>query len=222
MTLSLFAAEPQPPQTMAEGAVLLRAWAAVNDTQWVQAVRQVLAQQPFQAAYTASGLPMSVRTSNCGEWGWAASRSGYGYTRSDPATGLPWPAMPLFLKQQAQALSAQAGYAGFDPDVCLINCYNVGAKMGLHHDADEKDHSAPIVSVSLGLPCTFVWGGLQRSDPVRSFRLEHGDVLVWGGASRMVFHGVRPLQAGHHHLLGAQRWNLTFRMAQRRYAGTPR
>lgn len=219
MTLPLFDAEPLPPQVIAGGAVLLRGWAAVHAHAWIAAVQQVLAQQPFQAAFTASGLPMSVRTSNCGEWGWAASRSGYGYTRSDPATGMPWPAMPTFLKQQAQALAAQAGYPGFDPDVCLINSYDVGAKMGLHHDADEKDHAAPIVSVSLGLPCTFVWGGLQRSDPVRSFRLEHGDVLVWGGASRMVFHGVRPLQAGQHHLLGAQRWNLTFRMAQRSYRG---
>lgn len=212
MTLPLFDAEPQAPQVIADGAVLLRGWAAVNDQEWIAAVRQVLAQQPLQAAYTAGGLPMSVRTSNCGEWGWAA-----GYTRSDPVTGLPWPRMPLFLQQQAQALSALAGYLGFDPDVCLINCYDVGAKMGLHHDADEKDKTAPIVSVSLGLPCTFVWGGLARSDPVRSFRLEHGDVLVWGGASRMVFHGVRPLQGGQHHLLGAQRWNLTFRMAQTVY-----
>ena len=218
MTLPLFDAEPQPLQVIADGAVLLRGWAAVNDGEWMAAVQQVLAQQPLQAAYTASGLPMSVRTSNCGEWGWAASRNGYGYTRSDPESGRLWPAMPQFLKQQAQALSAQAGYLAFDPDVCLINCYEVGAKMGLHHDADEKDKTAPIVSVSLGLPCTFVWGGLQRSDPVRSFRLEHGDVLVWGGPSRMVFHGVRPLQAGHHHLLGAQRWNLTFRMAQTPYS----
>ena len=219
MTLPLFDAEPQPAQTIAQGAVLLRGWAAVNDRQWIAAVQQVLVQQPFQAAYTASGLPMSVRTSNCGEWGWAASRSGYGYTRSDPETGKPWPVMPAFLKQQAQALAAQSGYEGFDPDVCLINSYAVGAKMGLHHDADEQDRTAPIVSVSLGLPCAFVWGGLQRTSPVRRFRLEHGDVLVWGGASRMVFHGVRPLQAGQHHLLGAQRWNLTFRMAQRPYQG---
>ncbi|WP_284336169.1 DNA oxidative demethylase AlkB [Comamonas sp. NoAH] len=218
MTFSLFPAEPQPAESIADGAVLLRSWAAVNDGEWVAAVQEVLAQQPFQAAYTASGLPMSVRTSNCGEWGWAASRSGYGYTRSDPATGKPWPAMPAFLRHQARLLALQAGYADFEPDVCLINCYEVGAKMGLHHDADEKDKSAPIVSVSLGLPCTFVWGGLKRADPVRSFRLEHGDVLVWGGASHMVFHGVRPLQDGRHPVLGAQRWNLTFRMAQSRYS----
>jgi DNA oxidative demethylase len=217
MTLPLFDAEPQPPQAIGDGAVLLRGWAAVNDREWIAAVQQVLAQQPFQAAYTASGLPMSVRTSNCGDWGWAASRGAYGYTRSDPVSGQPWPEMPTFLKQQAQALSAQAGYVAFNPDVCLINGYEIGAKMGLHHDADEKDQAAPIVSVSLGLPCTFVWGGLERGDPVRSFRLEHGDVLVWGGASRMVFHGVRPLPAGQHHLLGAQRWNLTFRMAQTVY-----
>lgn len=217
MNLPLFDVEPQDPLPIAEGAVLLRGWAAVNDAQWLAAVRQVLAQQPFQAAYTASGLPMSVRTSNCGSWGWAASRSGYGYTRSDPDSGRPWPEMPIFLKLQAQALASAAGYLAFDPDVCLINSYELGAKMGLHHDADEKDKAAPIVSVSLGLPCTFVWGGLQRSDPVRSFALEHGDVLVWGGASRMVFHGVRPLRAGQHHLLGAQRWNLTFRMVRAAY-----
>lgn len=219
MSLPLFDTEPQPPQSIADGAVLLRGWAAALDAQWIAAVQQVLAQQPWQAAYTASGLPMSVQTSNCGPWGWAASRSGYGYTRSDPASGRDWPSMPAFLQQQAQALAAAAGYAHFAPDVCLINRYAVGAKMGLHHDADERDRAAPIVSVSLGLPCTFVWGGLQRSDPVRSFRLEHGDVLVWGGASRMVFHGVRPLQAGQHHVLGAQRWNLTFRMARAAYGG---
>lgn len=220
MSLPLFDTEPQPAQPLAEGAVLLRGWAARQDAAWIATVRQVLAQQPLQAAFTAGGRPMSVRTSNCGAWGWAAAgHQGYGYTRSDPLSGRPWPAMPTFLQQQAQALAAQAGYPGFDPDVCLINCYAVGAKMGLHHDADERDKTAPIVSVSLGLPCSFVWGGLQRSDPVRSLRLEHGDVLVWGGASRMVFHGVRPLPAGQHHLLGAERWNLTFRMAQRPYRG---
>lgn len=217
MTLPLFDVQPQAPLQLADGAVLLRGWAVVQDMQWIAAVQHVLAQQPLQPAFTASGLPMSVRTRNCGAWGWAASRSGYGYTRSDPCTGQAWPAMPAFLKQQAQQLASAAGYAAFNPDVCLINCYDVGAKMGLHHDADERDRSAPIVSVSLGLPCTFVWGGLLRSDPVRSFVLEHGDVLVWGGASRMVFHGVRPLRAGHHHLLGAQRWNLTFRMARAAY-----
>lgn len=150
MTLPLFDAEPLPPQVIADGAVLLRGWAAVHAHAWIAAVQQVLAQQPFQAAFTASGLPMSVRTSNCGEWGWAASRSGYGYTRSDPATGMPWPAMPTFLKRQAQAPAAQAGYPGFDPDVCLINSYDVGAKMGLHHDADEKTTPRP------SCPCR--WG----------------------------------------------------------------
>lgn len=164
MSLPLFNTDPQPAQPLAEGAVLLRGWAARQDAAWIAAVQQVLAQQPLQAAFTAGGRPMSVRTSNCGEWGWAAAgHQGYGYTRSDPLSGSPWPAMPTFLQQQAQALAAQAGYPGFDPDVCLINCYAVGAKMGLHHDADERDKTAPIVSVSLGLPCHFVWGGLQRS-----------------------------------------------------------
>ena len=137
-------------------------------------------------------------------------------------TGKPWPAIPAFLGEQAARAAALAGYPGFAPDACLINRYQPGARMGLHRDQDEHDFAAPIVSVSLGLPCRFLWGGLTRQSPTRRLALTHGDVLVWGGPSRLVFHGVAPLREGQHPLLGNERWNLTFRMAKARYpAGQP-
>lgn len=219
MTAALFDDPPQPMERMAidDGAWLLRGWAVAQDAKWIAAVHQVLRARPFQACSTPSGLPMSVRMSSCGDWGWVTDAQGYRYSRSVPATGAPWPAMPDFLRQQAVAAAQAAGYPGYAPDVCLINQYQPGAKMGLHRDADEMDWNAPIVSVSLGLPCQFLWGGLERQHPVRRLALLHGDVLVWGGASRMVYHGVQPVPDGLHTVLGAQRWNLTFRMAQRHY-----
>ena len=218
MTLPLFDEEaPQAPQRVADGAVLLRHWATAQGPQWMAAVQQVLAQRPWGKAYTPSGLAMSVQTTCCGPLGWGVDAHGYCYSPVDMTTGRPWPAMPVFLQQQAVAAAAAAGYPGFAPDVCLINRYLPGAKMGLHRDDDESDLRAPIVSVSLGLPAGFRWGGLLRHGPVRRWPLQHGDVLVWGGASRLVYHGVSPLADGRHHLLGAERWNLTFRMARRAY-----
>lgn len=220
MTASLFDDPPQPVERIAidDGAWLLRGWAAAQATQWSAAVQQVLAQLPFRASFTPSGLPMSVRMSSCGSWGWVSEPQGYRYSSSQPGSGAPWPAMPDFLQLQAVAAAQAAGYPGYAPDVCLINQYLPGAKMGLHRDADEMDWSAPIVSVSLGLPCTFLWGGLERSSLVRRISLLHGDVLVWGGATRMAYHGVQPLPDGQHALLGAERWNLTFRMARAHFA----
>ncbi|MEG2046847.1 MAG: DNA oxidative demethylase AlkB [Comamonas sp.] len=219
MTASLFDDPPQPVERIAidDGAWLLRGWAQDQQTQWIAAVEQVLALQPLRASVTPSGLPLSVRMSNCGAFGWVTDAAGYRYSPTHPDTGAPWPAMPDFLRAQAVAAAAAAGYPGYAPDVCLINQYQPGAKMGLHRDADEQDWAAPIVSVSLGLPCRFQWGGLERSSPVRRFALLHSDVLVWGGATRMAYHGVLPLQVGEHPLLGAKRWNLTFRMARSHY-----
>ena len=219
MTASLFDDPPQPVERMAidDGAWLLRGWALEQQTQWIAAVQQVLALQPLRASCTPSGKPMSVRMSNCGAYGWVTDAAGYRYSANNPDTGVAWPAMPDFLRDQAVAAAAAAGYPGYAPDVCLVNQYLPGARMGLHRDADEQDWAAPIVSVSLGLPCRFQWGGLERSSPVRRFTLLHGDVLVWGGATRMAYHGVLPLQDGAHPLLGPRRWNLTFRMARSHY-----
>ena len=168
------------------------------------------------------GKFMSVAISNAGGWGWISDLQGYRYSAVDPQTGKPWPAIPAFLGEQAARAAALAGYPGFAPDACLINRYHPGARMGLHRDQDEHDFAAPIVSVSLGLACSFLWGGLTRHSPTRRLALTHGDVLVWGGPSRLVFHGVAPLKQGQHPLLGNERWNLTFRMAKARYpAGLP-
>ncbi len=154
---------------------------------------------------------MSVAMTNCGRVGWVSDRTGYRYDPVDPDTKVPWPAMPPAFLDLAARAAAEAGFANYDPDACLINRYVAGARLSLHQDRDEKDAWAPIVSVSLGLPATFLWGGKRRSDPVRRMRLESGDVVVWGGPARFVYHGVAPLKEGDHPLTGAARINLTFR-----------
>jgi alkylated DNA repair protein (DNA oxidative demethylase) len=156
---------------------------------------------------------MSVAMTNCGALGWVSDRKGYRYAAADPETGLAWPAMPEAFRKLARTAAAAGGYPGFEPDACLINRYVPGAKMSLHQDRDERDFAAPLVSVSLGLPAVFQFGGLSRKDPVRRVGLEHGDVVVWGGESRLFFHGVMPLKEGVHPLAGACRINLTFRRA---------
>ena len=148
---------------------------------------------------------------NCGSAGWIADRTGYRYGANDPETGKPWPAMPPLLRDLACRAADRAGFFGFSPDVCLVNRYVPGARLSLHQDRDELDLAAPIVSVSLGLPAIFLFGGRKRSDKVRRYRLEHGDVAVWGGPARLVYHGVAPLADGEHPLVGRQRINLTFR-----------
>lgn len=217
MSLPLFATEAWPPQPLDVGAVLLRGWAAARESEWVAAVQQVAAQAPFRTMVRPGGAALSVAMTNCGAWGWVSDAQRYHYSSVDPLSGMPWPAMPAFMAEQATAAAHAAGYPGYAPDACLMNRYQPGAKLTLHRDEDEIDWQAPIVSVSLGLPCTFLWGGLRRQDPVQRVPLTHGDVLVWGGATRMTYHGVNPLKAGQHHLLGAERWNLTFRMAKRSY-----
>jgi alkylated DNA repair protein (DNA oxidative demethylase) len=198
-------------ESMAEGAVLLRGFARSFETELIAALRDLVAQAPFRHMVTPGGHQMSVAMSNCGGLGWVTDRSGYRYDANDPETGKPWPAMPPSFRELARQAAAEAGFDGFSPDACLINRYQSGAKMSLHQDKDELDFGAPIVSVSLGLPATFLFGGSKRSDKSRRFRLEHGDVVVWGGPARLRFHGVAPLADGEHALMGRHRINLTFR-----------
>ncbi len=217
MSLPLFETEAQPPESFDAGAVLLRGLTVGQDTRWIEAVQAIQAQAALRFMQVPGGKSMSVAITNAGDWGWVSDLRGYRYSAVDPQTGKPWPAIPAFLGEQAAQAAALAGYPGFVPDACLINRYVPGARMGLHRDQDECDLGAPIVSVSLGLPCSFLWGGLRRQDSTRRLGLSHGDVLVWGGPSRLVFHGVSTLKPGRHHLLGDERWNLTFRMAKARY-----
>jgi DNA oxidative demethylase len=201
-------------EAMADGAVLLRGFARLIQHDLLRALDEVTAQAPFRHMSTPGGFEMSVAMTNCGHCGWITDRSGYRYDGNDPVSGKPWPAMPSVFRQLAEQAAAQGGFAGFAPDACLINRYTPGARMSLHQDRDETDFSAPIVSVSLGLPAIFMFGGLKRSDKPARYRLEHGDVVVWGGLSRLFFHGVAPLADGVHALLGRKRINLTFRKAR--------
>jgi alkylated DNA repair protein (DNA oxidative demethylase) len=196
---------------IAPGAVLLRGWARATDVAVLQAVEAVIAQAPLRHMQTPGGYTMSVATTSCGALGWVSDPHGYRYAVHDPHSGQPWPAMPSCLLKLAQGAALEAGYANFQPEACLINQYLPGAKLSLHQDKDEKDLSAPIVSVSLGLPAVFLFGTKVRKDRPQRYRLVHGDVVVWGGASRLAYHGVQPLEDGEHPLLGRRRINLTFR-----------
>ena len=154
---------------------------------------------------------MSVAMTNCGSVGWVSDDTGYRYDPIDPESKQPWPAMPAVLRQLAAYAASDAGFNSFAPDACLINRYVPGARLSLHQDKDELDFAAPIVSVSLGLPAIFLFGGAKRADKPNRYRLEHGDLAVWGGPSRLFFHGVAPLGDGEHAVMGRQRINLTFR-----------
>ena len=216
MTADIFEGigELQPAQEkIAEGALLLRGFARSFEDDLVPALREIIVQAPFRRMHTQGGHQMSVAMTNCGDFGWVTDRSGYRYDALDPLSGRAWPPMPPVFLQLAARASESAGFAGFSPDVCLINRYIPGARMSLHQDRDERDFDAPIVSVSLGLPAVFLFGGPKRSDKPQRYRLQHGDVVVWGGPSRLFFHGVAPLADGEHASLGRQRVNLTFRKA---------
>jgi DNA oxidative demethylase len=214
LTSDLFASVPdvRPAQeVMAEGAVLLRGFARPIEAELIADLRAIVAQSPFRHMTTPGGHRMSVAMTNCGRVGWITDHTGYRYDASDPEYAKPWPAMPESFRDLAARAAVKAGFAAFVPDACLVNRYEPGARMSLHQDKDELDLAAPIVSVSLGLPATFLFGGLQRSDKPRRFRLEHSDIAVWGGPVRLAFHGVAPLADGEHAVLGRQRINLTFR-----------
>ena len=217
MTGDLFAAlEREPSQErIVDGALLLRAFVDEQErARLLQAIAMVLEASPLRHMQTPGGFRMSVAMSNCGPYGWVTDRRGYRYQSLDPLTEQPWPPMPeAFLALAARAAGA-AGFASFDPDACLINRYEPGARMSLHQDRNELDMAQPIVSVSLGLPATFLFGGLARSDKPRRMRLESGDVVVWGGPARLAFHGIDTLAEGEHALTGRCRYNLTFRRAR--------
>jgi alkylated DNA repair protein (DNA oxidative demethylase) len=210
---SLFDNDPAPQsnEPLEEGAVLLRGFAATEAPVLVREAEQISRTAPFRHLVVPGGKTMSVGMTNCGRVGWVSDRTGYRYDPIDPLTETPWPPIPASFLDLAIRAAAAGGFPDYDPDACLINRYLAGAKLGLHQDRDEKDAWAPIVSVSLGLPAVFLWGGKRRSDPVRRLRVESGDVVVWGGPARFVYHGVAPLKDGEHPLTGHQRINLTFR-----------
>ncbi|MBU6461710.1 MAG: DNA oxidative demethylase AlkB [Bradyrhizobium sp.] len=217
MTIDLFESLPDirpSREPIAEGAVLLRGFARSAEAELIKALREITDQAPFRHMSTPGGHQMSVAMTNCGSAGWVTDRSGYRYDGVDPQSGKPWPVMPSTFRKLAGDAAAEAGFAGFVADGCLINRYEPGARMSLHQDRDENDLGAPIVSVSLGLPAIFLFGGLKRSDKAQRYRLEHGDIVVWGGPARLAFHGIAPLADGDDALMGPQRINLTFRKAR--------
>jgi DNA oxidative demethylase len=216
LTADLFAAvsDLRPPrEAMADGAVLLRGFVQPFESELIANLRAIVAEAPFRRMFTPGGHQMSVAMTNCGNAGWITDETGYRYDGIDPNSAKPWPAMPSVFRTLAEAAADEGGFAGFSPDACLINRYVPGARMSLHQDRNENDFAAPIVSVSLGLPATFLFGGPKRADKPQRYRLEHGDVVVWGGPSRLFFHGVAPLAEGEHVVMGPQRINLTFRKA---------
>lgn len=209
----LFEAQEGEALPLAPGAVVLRDFAQASAPTLLGEVQRVTAEAPWRHLVTPGGFRMSVAMTNCGALGWVSDRTGYRYDAVDPMSGLPWPAMPASFLQMAHDAAAAAGYEGFVPDACLINRYEPGARLSLHQDRDEHDYGAPIVSVSLGLPAVFLFGGAARADKTRRVSLVHGDVVVWGGASRLHHHGVLPLAEGEHPATGRCRINLTFRKA---------
>jgi alkylated DNA repair protein (DNA oxidative demethylase) len=202
---------PSEPQALCAGACVLRGFALEAMPRLLTAIDGVIERAPLRHMITPGGFRMSVAMTNCGALGWVSDRRGYRYTGIDPQSGAPWPQMPDVFRVLARAAGERAGFAGFAPDACLINRYEPGARLTLHQDRDERDFRHPIVSVSIGLPATFQFGGIKRSERTRRVPLRHGDVVVWGGPARLYHHGVLPLEAGVHEVAGAARLNLTFR-----------
>jgi alkylated DNA repair protein (DNA oxidative demethylase) len=216
VTLDLFANEGVTKlrqERLSPGALVLRGFAIRNDAILLREIQTVIAHAPLRHMQTPGGFRMSVAMTNCGALGWVSDTTGYRYAAEDPDSGLRWPAMPDAFIELAANAASQAGFDAFRPDACLINRYEPGARLTMHQDKNERDFSAPIVSVSLGLPALFLFGGPKRNDKTLRVPLFHGDVVVWGGPSRLRYHGVSRLKEGTHALLGACRINLTFRKA---------
>ena len=200
-------------EPLRDGVWVLRGFALAEAPALLQAIAAVVEQAPLRRMVTPGGLRMSVAMSNCGSLGWVTDRRGYRYDRMDPDSGQYWPAMPAVFAGLASRAAAEAGFRDFVPDACLINRYEPGTRLSLHQDRDERDYAQPLVSVSLGLPARFQFGGLKRAERPRLVPLFHGDVVVWGGPARLAHHGVLPLKDGVHPATGACRFNLTFRRA---------
>ena len=176
----------------------------------VQEVLSLVDLAPLYHPTTPGGRPMSVAMTNLGALGWMSDRNGYRYQTSHPVTGAPWPAIPASLLD----IWRRFGGRKDAPDACLVNLYREGARMSLHQDRDERDFSAPVVSVSLGDTALFRLGGVERRDPTRSVRLASGDICVLSGRSRLAFHGVDRIVSGSSQLIpGGGRLNLTLRLA---------
>ena len=216
LNLDLFTSQDATGPTLEQlgpQAMVLHGYALASEHALLAMLQSVTAAAPFRHMMTPSGYSMSVAMTNCGALGWVSDRRGYRYAPQDPMSGLTWPAMPSAFKTLAAAAAAVAGFDRFEPDACLINCYTPGTRLSLHQDKNERDFSQPIVSVSLGAPAVFLFGGQQRRDKTRRVALMHGDVVVWGGVDRLRYHGVLPLKPHPHPVLGAQRINLTLRKA---------
>jgi alkylated DNA repair protein (DNA oxidative demethylase) len=195
------------------GVTVLRHFAAAAAGDLLAAIQEVLLQAPLRHMVTPGGSTMSVRMSNCGSLGWISDRRGYRYTSRDPLSDNPWPELPAIVRELTCRAAARVGFSGFVADACLVNCYEPGMNLSLHQDRDERDFDAPIVSVSLGIPAMFRFGGPTRSSPVRNIPLGHGDVVVWGGPARLAFHGIRVIKDASHPMTGRLRYNLTVRKA---------
>jgi len=215
-TGDLFAVTPAAAkdERLAPGAWLLRGFALDQVTALLAAIERIKTAAPFRHLVTPGGFRMSVAMTNCGSVGWVSDRGGYRYDTCDPLNGEPWPPMPSEFLTLARSAAQAAEFSGFEPDVCLLNRYEPGARLTLHQDKDERGYDAPIVSVSLGLPAIFLFGGDTRREKQRRVPLQHGDVVVWGGPARLRHHGVLALKDGYHDVLGRQRLNLTFRRAR--------
>ncbi|MEO6967463.1 MAG: DNA oxidative demethylase AlkB [Rhodanobacteraceae bacterium] len=216
LTANLFDSLPaldRRDERLCEGAVVLRGFALAAESGIMEGLRAVMLDSSFRCMITPAGKRMSVPMTNCGALGWVSDRRGYRYASIDPLNGNPWPEMPEAFARLACSATAQAGFAGYIPDACLINRYQPGSRLSLHQDKNERDFGQPIVSVSLGVPAVFLFGGLRRADRPERIPLAHGDVVVWGGPARMRYHGIAPIKHAHHEAFGDQRINLTLRKA---------
>lgn len=214
MSLNLFDDAEQSRiwhEELCPGALVLRHFALSYEPAIFAALEEIAAQAPFRHMVTPGGFTMSVAMTSCGPYGWVSDRRGYRYDKIDPLSGKQWPVLPEVFRKLAESAAASAGFADFAPDACLINRYAAGARLSLHQDKDERDIGQPIVSVSLGIPAIFLFGGARREDKTQRIQLTHGDVVVWGGPARLHFHGIAPLKEAHHPLTGDVRINLTFR-----------
>jgi alkylated DNA repair protein (DNA oxidative demethylase) len=216
MTLGLFNGTEETgysKESLESGAAILRGFALPYQAELLAAVKSVTVAAPFRHMVTPGGFRMSVAMTNCGALGWVTDKKGYRYDAIDPETRRPWPPMPECFLELASTAAEEAGFPSFVPDACLINRYEPGAKLSLHQDKDERDFTQPIVSVSLGLPAVFLFGGEERTEKTRRVAIVHGDVVIWGGPARLRYHGVMPLKAGTHPSVGGNRFNLTLRKA---------